>query len=70
VKSSIKATVEDVKKFLCLQKYINLIDTNINIQYNNYIFTNESFINIKNKPLNKWVIYMCMNNINHDYIEK
>jgi hypothetical protein len=70
VKSSIKATFEDVKKFLCLQKYINLIDTNINIKYNNYVFTYESFINIINKPLNKWVVYMCMNNINHDFIEK
>lgn len=70
VKSSIKATFEDIKKFLFLQEYISLIDNDLSIKYNNYIFTKESFVNIKNNPLNKWVIYMCMNNINHDFIEK
>jgi hypothetical protein len=70
VKSSIKATFEDIKKFICLQEYIHLIDDNIEIKYNNYVFTKESFVNIKNNQLNKWVVYLCINNINQDFIEK
>lgn len=70
VKSSIKATFEDIKKFICLQEYIHLMDDDITIKYNNFIFTKESFVNIKNNRLNKWVVYLCINNINQDFIEK
>jgi len=70
VKSSIKATFEDIKKFICLQEYIHLMDDDITIKYNNFVFTKESFVNIKNNPLNKWVVYLCINNINQDFIEK
>jgi hypothetical protein len=70
VKSSIKATFEDIKKFICLQEYIHLMDDDVTIKYNNFIFTKESFVNIKNNPLNKWVVYLCINNINQDFIEK
>jgi len=70
VKSSIKSTFDDIKKFICLQQYIDMIDDDISITYNNFILTKESFVNIKNNQLNKWVIYLCVNNINHDFIEK
>ena len=70
VKSSIKATFEDIRKFICLQEYIHLMDDDVSIKYNNFIFTKESFVNIKNNPLNKWVVYLCINNINQDFIEK
>jgi len=70
VKSSIKATFEDIKKFICLQEYIHLMDDDVSIKYNNFIFTKESFVNIKNNPLHKWVVYLCINNINQDFIEK
>ena len=70
VKSSIKATFEDIKKFICLQEYIHLMDDDVSIKYNNFIFTKESFVNIKNNRLNKWVVYLCINNINQDFIEK
>lgn len=70
VKSSIKATFEDIRKFICLQEYIHLMDDDVSIKYNNFIFTKESFVNIKNNQLNKWVAYLCINNINQDFIEK
>jgi hypothetical protein len=70
VKSSIKSTFEDIKKFIGLQKYINNMDDNIEITYKNFIFNKKSFINIINKDLTNWVIYLCINNIENDFIEK
>ena len=71
VKSSIKATFEDIIKFESLEKHINnIFDENplLILKYDNYIFTKESFNNILNKKLTNWVIYMCINS--QDYIEK
>ena len=70
VKSSIKSTFEDIKKFTFLQDYINELSFDNNIIYNNFIFTRDSFKNIINKHLTEWTIYLCVNNIYRDNIEK
>ena len=70
VKSSIKATFEDISKFICLQKYINKLPIDIKIKYKKYIFTFESFINMIDKDLTDWVTYICINNLHQDVIEK
>lgn len=70
VKSSIKSTFEDIKKFEFLQKHINNIDE-INVKLNdNIILTKNSFKYIIGKELTNWIIYLCINNINQDFIEK
>jgi hypothetical protein len=72
VKSSIKATFEDIKKFISLQKYIlslELTDDN-NIIYEKYIFTKKSFVNILNKNMADWTIYICINGNDYNIIEK
>ncbi len=70
VKSSIKATFEDIKKFISLQKYMSNIDLNENITYQKYIFTKNSFVNILNENISDWTIYICINGHNHNIIEK
>lgn len=70
VKSSIKSTFDDLKKFLFLQLYINNLDENISIKYGNYIFTKKSFKNIISEDLTKWVIYICINIFCKNIIEK
>ena len=70
VKSSIKSTFEDIKKFKLLQDYINQLSFDNNIVYNNFVFTRDSFKNIINKHLTDWIIYLCVNNIYRDNIEK
>ena len=70
VKSSIKSTFEDIKKFSFLQNYINELSFENNIVYNNFVFTRNSFKNIINKHLTEWTIYLCINNIYRDNIEK
>lgn len=70
VKSSIKSTFDDIKKFSYLQQYINKLDFSKNLIYNNFIFTKESFGNIINKHISEWTIYICVNNIYKDVIEK
>ena len=71
VKSSIKATFEDIIKFKYLQDHINnIFDINplLILKYNKFIFNKESFNNILHKKLTEWVVYMCINS--QDYIEK
>jgi hypothetical protein len=71
VKSSIKATFDDIKKFESLRDYIlsnNII--NNNIIYRKYIFTKNSFVNILNKNISDWTIYICINGYEHNIIEK
>ena len=71
VKSSIKATFEDIKKFTFLQSYIlnnNLVEDNI--IFGKYIFTKNSFVNILNKCIADWTIYICINGYDHNIIEK
>jgi hypothetical protein len=71
VKSSIKSTFEDIKKFISLQKYISNIDKdNYDIIYGKYIFTKNSFVNILNKDIAYWTTYICINGSDYDVIEK
>jgi hypothetical protein len=70
VKSSIKATFEDTNKFIFLQKYIKEMNDNIEFKYNKYIFTKKSFINIINKDIDNWTIYICINTSCQDKVEK
>lgn len=71
VKSSIKATFEDIQKFLFLRTIIDKsINDDIKINYGKYVFTRKSFMNIINKDLADWTTYICINKINHDIIEK
>lgn len=38
--------------------------------YNNYKFTKKSFVNIIGKKISDWTIYICVNNIYKDSVEK
>lgn len=70
VKSSIKSTFEDIPKFLFLQEFIINLDEDFNIIYENYIFNKKSFSNIINNDITNWLIYICINNMKKEYIEK
>lgn len=70
VKSSIKSTYEDISKFLFLQKFIIDLNDDFNIIYDKYVFNKKSFINIVNYDLTYWLIYICINNIRKETIEK
>jgi hypothetical protein len=72
VKSSIKATFEDIKKFVYLQSYINklYLQDEVEIKYGNFVFVKDSFKKIIHKHLTEWIIYLCVNSINQDFIEK
>ncbi len=70
VKSSIKATFDDIPKFLFLEKHIALMDNESEVKYGNYIFKKDSFKNIIGHHLTNWVTYISVNNVEHDYIEK
>jgi hypothetical protein len=70
VKSSIKATYEDIEKFLFLQEIIHTMDFEEHIMYGTYIFTKYSFKNIMNKPLYEWTTYICINNNQYNIVEK
>jgi len=71
VKSSIKATFEDIKKFESLKNYMLSNDIfNNNIIFGKYIFTKNSFVNILNKNISDWTIYICINGYDHNIIEK
>ena len=70
VKSSIKATFEDIEKIIYLKKFISAFKWNNEIIYENYIFTKESFDKILEKSLKEWCIYMCVINDEKCIIEK
>jgi hypothetical protein len=70
VKSSIKATFEDIEKIIYLKKFISAFKWNNEIIYENYVFTKESFDKILEKPLKEWCIYMCVINDEKCIIEK
>jgi hypothetical protein len=71
VKSSIKATFEDIKKFESFHNYISSNNViNDNIIFGKYIFTKNSFVKILNKNISDWTIYICINGHNHNIIEK
>ncbi len=71
VKSSIKATFEDIQKFEYLHNHIKKLfcdNPDLELKYSKYIFTYNSFINIFDKHLTNWVVYLCINT--QEYIEK
>ena len=69
VKSSIKATFEDVSKFLYMQKY--LLGKNIKDGFYEELKINEqSFEYFLNEPVYKWCIYLCVVNPEEVVIEK
>ena len=70
VKSSIKATFEDYPKFYFFKKYLSSLSEDFVVQYNNYIFTKESFQYIIDNDITKWITYICINNSSKDVIEK
>lgn len=70
VKSSIKSTFEDIDKFIFLQEFIKNMNFDETIYYNQYVFNKNSFVNIINKMLHEWSMYICINNIHYDIIEK
>jgi len=70
VKSSIKATFEDIQKFIFLQKHIRNMDFTQKIKYGKYIFNRNSFMNILNKHVSEWCIYLCMNTQSYNIVEK
>jgi hypothetical protein len=70
VKSSVKATFDDTHKFTSLQDFIKNMKISQKIQYENYVFTEESFSKIKFEKMSEWVIYICINNVKYDIIEK
>jgi hypothetical protein len=70
VKSSVKATFDDTHKFTSLQDFIKNMKISQKIQYENYVFTDESFSKIKFEKMSEWVIYICINNVKYDIIEK
>jgi hypothetical protein len=65
-KSSLKATFEDIDKFIRFQKFtLELRDLKTfpsKIFYKNYVFTIDSFNKIMNNSLSDWSIYICVNN--------
>ena len=70
VKSSIKSTFDDIKKFIYLQEFIKKYSFSKEIIYGNFIFTKKSFINIIKKDMSEWTTYLCINKIYNDIIEK
>ena len=59
VKSSIKATFEDVQKMIGLQKVISSYDFSENMIINDIQLNRKSFQKIIHKPLHEWMIYIC-----------
>lgn len=63
VKSTIKATFEDTPKFITFKDYITKQYTenpNLIYEFEDYTFTKESFVNIMNKPMKEWTLYLCV----------
>jgi hypothetical protein len=70
VKSSVKATFEDIRKIIYLKKFIKSFEWKNEIIYENYVFTKESFEKIIENPLKNWCIYMCIINDEKCVVEK
>ncbi len=69
VKSSVKATFEDVNKFLYMQKYLQ--NKEHNIEFYEELRINEfSFDYFLQEPIHKWCIYLCVVNPEEIIIEK
>jgi hypothetical protein len=70
VKSSIKATFEDLPKFHFFKKYISLLSDDFIAYFDNYNFTKSSFQYIIDNDITKWLTYICINTCYKDVIEK
>jgi hypothetical protein len=70
VKSSIKATFEDIEKIIYLKKFILNYEWNNDIIYENYVFTKKSFEKILETSLKDWCIYFCIINDDKYVVEK
>ena len=65
VKSSIKATYEDINKIMGLKQFFINYEFNQNKQINEEIVLNEkSFEKIINNKIHEWLIYICNDNKN------
>ena len=60
VKSSIKATYEDVSKFNNLKKCIEKLSVDISFPLEDIILTKKSFQKIITKHVSEWIIYICV----------
>lgn len=70
VKSSIKATFEDLPKFHFFKKYISSLSDDFIAYFENYNFTKSSFQYIIDNDITKWLTYICINTCYKDVIEK
>jgi hypothetical protein len=70
VKSSVKSTFDDTKKFSCLKNFIKSIHFYAELKYKNYIFNKKSFSKIINNHLTEWIIYICIGQTENNIIEK
>lgn len=73
-KSSLKATFDDIEKFVQFQAFLNKLRESHTfpdkILYKDYIFTINSFHKIMYERLSNWSIYICINNMKDNLIEK
>ena len=60
VKSSIKATYEDVSKFNNLKKCIEKLSVDSSFPLEDIILTKKSFQKIITKHVSEWIIYICV----------
>ena len=60
VKSSIKATYEDVSKFNNLKKCIEKLSIDISFSLEDIVLTKKSFQKIITKHISEWIIYICV----------
>jgi hypothetical protein len=60
VKSSIKATYEDVSKFNNLKKCIEILNDNISFTLEDIVLSKKSFQKIITKHVSEWIIYICV----------
>ena len=64
VKSSIKATFEDIHKIIALQEVLKKINTHQNIILDDLELSYKSFEKIINQPIKEWLIYLILDNKN------
>ena len=64
VKSSIKATFEDIHKIIALQEVLKKINTHQKIILDDLELSFKSFEKIINQPIKEWLIYLILDNKN------
>ena len=70
VKSSIKATFEDIHKIIALQEVLKKINKHQKIILDDLELTSKSFEKIINQPIKEWLIYLIIDNNNKNKIDK